>query len=112
MNMQGMSSTTASQGSQRCVGSCTAPGLWPTAPPGDFERVALPLRDGNALRDLLIGERVGTVIEIGLAYGSSALAIAEALAGVDGEPRHVVIARSPRFPLTYSLRARRPPHSR
>jgi predicted O-methyltransferase YrrM len=46
---------------------------------GDFERVSLPDRDGDALRDLLIAERARVVIEIGLAYGSSALAIAEAL---------------------------------
>ena len=47
---------------------------------GDFERVALPDRDGDLLRDLLIAERARVVIEIGLAYGSSALAIGEALA--------------------------------
>jgi predicted O-methyltransferase YrrM len=46
---------------------------------GDFERVALPNDDCDILRDLLVAERVGAVVEIGLAYGSSALAIAEAL---------------------------------
>jgi predicted O-methyltransferase YrrM len=54
--------------------------------------VSLPLADGDALRDLLIRERARVVIEIGLAYGSSALAIAEALVtgGADGA-RHVII---------------------
>lgn len=40
---------------------------------GDFERVALPHADADALRDLLTAERATTVIEVGLAYGSSAL---------------------------------------
>ena len=47
--------------------------------PGDFERISLPASDGDVLRDLLLAERASFVIEIGLAYGSSALAIAEAL---------------------------------
>lgn len=46
---------------------------------GDFERVALPNADANVLRDLLVAERATVVIEVGLAYGASALAIAEAL---------------------------------
>ena len=59
---------------------------------GDFERVALPRLDGDTLRDALIAERARVVIEVGLAYGSSALAIGEALlangaAGIS----HVVI---------------------
>jgi predicted O-methyltransferase YrrM len=60
--------------------------------PGDFERVSIPTSDGDVLRDLLLAEQPGTVIEIGLAYGSSALAIAEALvvAGVD-RARHVIV---------------------
>jgi predicted O-methyltransferase YrrM len=59
---------------------------------GDFERVSIPVSDGDVLRDLLLVEKPGTVIEIGLAYGSSALAIAEALvaAGSD-EARHVIL---------------------
>jgi predicted O-methyltransferase YrrM len=59
---------------------------------GDFERVSVPVSDCDVLRDLLLAEKPGTVIEIGLAYGSSALAIAEALvaAGSD-EARHVII---------------------
>src|SRR5258707_2549491 len=54
----------------------------------DFATVTLPERDCDAIRDLLIAERPGTVIEIGLAYGSSALAIGEALISVGGD-RHV-----------------------
>ena len=59
---------------------------------GDFERVALPAADCDILRDILIGEGARTVIEIGLAYGSSALAIGEALCST-GRPdaSHVVI---------------------
>ena len=59
---------------------------------GDFERVSVPVSDGDVLRDLLLAEQPGTVIEIGLAYGRSALAIAEALvaAGSD-EARHVIV---------------------
>jgi predicted O-methyltransferase YrrM len=56
----------------------------------DFATVTLPERDCNALRDLLIAERPSTVIEIGLAYGSSALAIGEALISVGGD-RHVIL---------------------
>jgi predicted O-methyltransferase YrrM len=58
----------------------------------DFERVALPDADCNNLRDLLVAHRAHTVIEIGLAYGSSALAIGEALCSTD-EPNvsHIVI---------------------
>ena len=57
---------------------------------GDFATVTLPERDCNAIRDLLIAERPGTIIEIGLAYGSSALAIGEALISVGGD-RHVIL---------------------
>ena len=46
---------------------------------GDFERVALPAADADILRDTLVAHGVQGVIEIGLAYGSSALAIGEAL---------------------------------
>jgi predicted O-methyltransferase YrrM len=52
----------------------------------------MPERDCDLLRDLLISERVGTVVEVGLAYASSALAIGEALVTVDPpHPRHVII---------------------
>jgi predicted O-methyltransferase YrrM len=58
---------------------------------GDFERVALPNRDCDVLRDVLVEARPHVVIEIGLAYGSSALAIAEALVGQDRQTKHVII---------------------
>ena len=58
----------------------------------DFETVTLPERDCDLLRDLLIAEGVQTVVEIGLAYGSSALAVGEALVTVDRpHPLHIVI---------------------
>jgi predicted O-methyltransferase YrrM len=61
-------------------------------PAGDFERISLPEPDCDALRDTLIAERAATVIEIGLAYGSSALAIGEALvSAAAGEPRHIIV---------------------
>ena len=59
---------------------------------GDFERVALPAADCDILRDTLIAERARVVIEIGLAYGSSALAIGEALCSTGmADVSHVVI---------------------
>jgi predicted O-methyltransferase YrrM len=62
------------------------------APGADFERISLPSPDCDVLRDLLLAEKPGTVIEIGLAYGSSALAIAEALAAAGpGQARHLII---------------------
>ena len=58
----------------------------------DFETVTVPERDCDALRDLLIAEGVQTVVEVGLAYGRSALAIGEALVAVGaGRPLHVII---------------------
>lgn len=52
----------------------------------------MPDRDCDLLRDLLVSERAGTVVEVGLAYASSALAIGEALVTVDApQPRHVII---------------------
>ncbi|MDG6103653.1 class I SAM-dependent methyltransferase [Dactylosporangium aurantiacum] len=58
----------------------------------DPERVTLPARDCDLLRDLLVAEGAQTVVEIGLAYGSSALAIAEALLTTGApRPRHVVV---------------------
>lgn len=45
----------------------------------DFSKVALPIADADVLRDLLVQEQADLVVEIGLAYGVSALAIAEAL---------------------------------
>lgn len=58
--------------------------------PGDFDRTALPQGECDQLRDLLVGEGARVVIEIGLAYGSSALAIGEALASVQ-DAQHVII---------------------
>lgn len=60
--------------------------------PDDFHRVSIPDSDGDALRDILLAERARVVIEVGLAYGSSALAIAEALVsrGPDSAA-HVII---------------------
>ena len=63
---------------------------WPPHTADKFAMVTLPEGDCDALRDLLIGERLGTVIEIGLAYGSSALAIGEALISVGGR-RHLIL---------------------
>ncbi|MER6490142.1 class I SAM-dependent methyltransferase [Streptomyces griseorubiginosus] len=66
----------------------------PRSPHGgpDFVTVTLPKRDGDQVRDLLVDERVGTVVEIGLAYAGSALAISEALLRTGSRnPRHVVI---------------------
>jgi predicted O-methyltransferase YrrM len=58
----------------------------------DFDTVTVPERDCDALRDLLIAEGVETVVEVGLAYGSSALAIGEALVAVGARrPLHVII---------------------
>ncbi len=50
-----------------------------SADSGDFARVAVPRSDCDSLRDILSADRAGVVIEVGLAYGSSALAIGEAL---------------------------------
>lgn len=59
---------------------------------GDFERVSLPVADCDVLRDIILAENPGTVIEIGLAYGSSALAIAEALVAAGShQARHVIL---------------------
>jgi predicted O-methyltransferase YrrM len=66
---------------------------------GDFSCVALPQPDGDVLRDLLIAEQVRVVVEIGLAYGSSALAIGEALVVLGlAEAKHLIIdAYQPQF---------------
>jgi predicted O-methyltransferase YrrM len=65
---------------------------WTRDHQGDFERVTLPERDCDLLRDFLVAEKVETVVEIGLAYGSSALAIGEALVSADqSRPLHVII---------------------
>jgi predicted O-methyltransferase YrrM len=70
---------------------CAGP-AWTRGPERDFETVTMPERDCDILRDLLIFEGAETVVEVGLAYGSSALAIGEALVTVDAaHPRQVVI---------------------
>ncbi|WP_203778573.1 class I SAM-dependent methyltransferase [Paractinoplanes rishiriensis] len=66
--------------------------MWTRGPDLDFPTVTLPERDCDLVRDLLIAEKVQTVVEIGLAYGSSALAIGEALLAVGApDARHLVI---------------------
>ena len=59
---------------------------------GDFERVSVPDRDCDALCEGLLADHARVVVEIGLAYGSSTLAIAEALVtpGTEGA-RHLII---------------------
>jgi predicted O-methyltransferase YrrM len=65
---------------------------WTREHEGDFQRVTLPERDCDLLRDLVVAEGVETIVEIGLAYGSSALAIGEALVSVPRtRPLHVII---------------------
>jgi predicted O-methyltransferase YrrM len=59
---------------------------------GDFERVALPAADCDILRDALVADGAHVVIEVGLAYGSSALAIGEALCSTGAtDVCHIVI---------------------
>lgn len=59
---------------------------------GDFERVALPAADCDILRDALVAHGAHAVIEVGLGYGSSALAIGEALCSNGRTNRsHIVI---------------------
>jgi predicted O-methyltransferase YrrM len=58
----------------------------------DFERVALPMEECDILRDTLIAHNAHVVIEVGLAYGSSALAIGEALCSTSGtDAAHIII---------------------
>lgn len=59
---------------------------------GDFARVALPAPECDRLRDVLIADNARVVIEVGLAYGSSALAIGEALCSTaETKVSHIVI---------------------
>jgi predicted O-methyltransferase YrrM len=59
---------------------------------GDFERVSLPNTECDTLRDLLVAEHAHVVMEIGLAYGNSALAIGEALlCRRQQDPQQVII---------------------
>jgi hypothetical protein len=56
----------------------------------DFKYVSLPGRGCDAIRDVFAAESPNTLIEIGLAYASSALAIGEALVSVGGN-QHLII---------------------
>jgi len=68
---------------------------------GDFARVTLPERECDVLRDVLVAEGACAVVEVGLAYGSSALAVGEAVLTTCGRrARHVVI--DPFQPTSYS----------
>ena len=59
---------------------------------GDFGRVSLPAADCDILRDTLIAHGARAIIEVGLAYGSSALAIGEALCSTGmADVSHIVI---------------------
>lgn len=77
---------------QRARRSLTEDGPSMVRRPGDFDQVSIPASDADVLRDWLVAERAEVVIEIGLAYGASALAIAEGLIvneAVDGA--HLII---------------------
>jgi hypothetical protein len=65
---------------------------WTGVRDGDFGSVSVSQRDCDLVRDLLVSEHVGTVVEVGFAYRASAPAIGEALATV-GTPRplHFII---------------------
>ena len=59
---------------------------------GDFERISVPDEDCDILKDMLVAEHARVVVEVGLAYGSSALAIGEALLAQGHQgARHVII---------------------
>ena len=59
---------------------------------GNTTPVSVTATEGNVLRDWVIREKASKSIEIGLAYGVSALYICEGLLVVDGEnSRHLVI---------------------
>lgn len=65
---------------------------WARDRAGDFAAVSVPEQHGDQLRDLMVAEGAETVVEVGLAYAGSALAIGEALlAAGRPRPRHVVI---------------------
>lgn len=66
---------------------------------GDFRRVSVPTSDGDVLRDLIVADKAQVVIEVGLAYGSSALAIGEALVsgGTDGKHHLIIDAYQDQF---------------
>lgn len=53
--------------------------------------MSVPDNEADALRDLLLADKARVVIEIGLGYGSSALAIAEALVSLGTNGAHHLI---------------------
>ena len=58
----------------------------------DFETISLPEHDSDVLRNQILAENARTVVEIGLAYGSSALAIGEALVSTGSQDAsHLII---------------------
>jgi predicted O-methyltransferase YrrM len=65
----------------------------------DFETISLPEHDSDVLRDLILAESVQSVVEIGLAFGSSALAIGEALVsrGSQGASHQIIDAHQDDF---------------
>jgi len=67
--------TRACEVRHRLVSEGTA---WTQGPKRDYTTVTLPERDCDLLRNVLISEGAQTVVEVGLAYGSSALAVGEA----------------------------------
>ncbi len=58
---------------------------------GDCATVSLPRADCDVLFEILVAEQAVTVIEVGLAYGSSALAIGEAITRTNARHRHHAI---------------------
>ena len=73
----------------------------PNAPP--FRTASIPAAEGEALRDWIIREKAITAIEIGLAYGFSALHIAEGLLQNNAaEARHTIIDAFQTQPDKYS----------
>ena len=58
---------------------------------GDFQRVALPLVETDILRQIVEQSGAKSALEIGLAYGASALSIGEALAMSSDEVHHTII---------------------
>lgn len=58
----------------------------------DFVRVSIPETFADTVRDRLVAERANVVVEVGLAYARSALAVGEALATTGGEaPQHIIV---------------------
>jgi len=58
---------------------------------GDFQRVALPLEETDILRRVVEHSGAKSALEIGLAYGASALSIGEALGMASDDAHHTII---------------------